>query len=121
MTEPTLSVLAEKVDDLIGEVHQIKVWLIGNGHPGVLGDIRDLRRDINANMVTSSAAQTAAQAAASLVTATASALERKEGGWRQRLLFDVTRNVATILMIALLGWSVVTFGMGLGLRISAGQ
>ena len=92
MTEPTLAALASKLDEVASELHEIRIWIVGNGQPGIFGRLRDLEN--------------------------APLRERNGTAWNwRRLGWDVARNVGTVLIIAALGWMV----LGARISLMVGQ
>jgi hypothetical protein len=115
LAEVTNSNLADRLERLAGEVHQIKVWLVGNGTPGIFGDLREIRSDLLRMSADNTAAAASAATAAALV---ANRVEARKG-WQTRLLFEVVKSVAVVALITALGWAFAEFVIGV--KFSVGR
>lgn len=95
MSDSTLSAVAAKLDEVARELHEVRVWIVGNGEPGIFGSLRDLARDAHVH-------------------------ERNGGrGWNwRRLSYDIARQAATVLVLVVGGWAFGAFV--LQLRVSLG-
>lgn len=100
MSSATIGSLEEKIDSMAEELHQIRVWIVGNGEPGIFGRLRDVTDKAHTH------------------TVPVDDRSGKAWSWR-RWMFDVTRSVATVLILAVGSWAFAVFV--LGLRVMAKQ
>lgn len=108
--DPTLGALCAKLDSFIdemrdfrkeitGELRDLRVRVLGNGTPeeSLLWKVGLLRKDAHAH----------------------GSEQRNGNSWNwRRLAYDVTRNIATVLVLALGGWAFGAFV--LQIRVSLG-